>query len=283
MSPDLALEIMGWDDANVKRVATGTLSAAFVASRTGESIFLKTHLLPEGGLTLEREATLFNHIYGNKLNVRCFAVRAHIASGVNKFNQAGSIWLAMAELEEAKRQITPCEVIYLIKGLNLSRLSQKLSYLIDPKDSMHELLELASQAFENLVKLKMLNGNSKKIVKNSLQLLSLELKNCKPILCHGDLSPANIMKWQTDFALVDWEDAFMGVEDYDYLYWLTFFENRKYYPNQPLQYVSIDIGLARALLVMVVVLKCQLAWRTKDFHKHSLSFDDRISEVSLLN
>ena len=41
-------------------------------------------------------------------------------------------------------------------------------------------------------------------------------------LCHGDLGPRNIMSQGGGPVAIDREDAFWGVEGYDYLLWLTF-------------------------------------------------------------
>ncbi len=74
--------------------------------------------------------------------------------------------------------------------------------------------------------------------------------------CHGDLSPGNILQnADGDFVVLDWEDRFWGVRDYDFLYWLTFMKNASHLDRETLQHVEHPHDISVAILAMIVIVK----------------------------
>ena len=79
--------------------------------------------------------------------------------------------------------------------------------------------------------------------------------------------------------VIDWEDAFLGFEGYDFLYWLTFFKNRKFYSRDMFDLTEFGCELGSAIMVLILVLKSELALSSGEYDVHSMSINDRLLEV----
>ncbi len=80
-------------------------------------------------------------------------------------------------------------------------------------------------------------------------------------------------------VVIDWEDAFWGIEGYDYLFWLTFFDNRKYYSQKIFGKTPWGKEIEIAILILIVVLKSELSFRSNRYKENKLTFDERIVEI----
>lgn len=259
----------------IEGVDSGTLNASFVIHTDKNSFFLKTYLAPSGRATLEREASFLGGLYSEGLSLEFRQLQE---------SDSNRLWLMMPVFEKNYRSLQPQEIVQLLNDLNLQCIRTSYPDIVDAKkDNINTLIDLAKAAHANLSSQNLLNREVQSITLGALSFLDQEILGVQPTLCHGDLSPLNIMWHQTFPILIDWEDAFIGVKDYDYLFWLTFFENRGLYQANPLQHTSIDRRVARALLVMIVLLKCELAWRRNTWRQNTLGFNDRILEISNLN
>jgi 5-methylthioribose kinase len=120
-------------------------------------------------------------------------------------------------------------------------------------------------------------------VEKNFSILFENIDSMPTALCHGDLGPENIM-CQSDArpVVIDWEDAFWGVEGYDYLYWLTFLRNRKYYTQDVLGRTSLGKEIEISILLLIVVLKSELSLRMDPKMTRQLSFEQRITEILAL-
>lgn len=99
-------------------------------------------------------------------------------------------------------------------------------------------------------------------------------------VCHGDLSDKNIMRNQRgDLVVIDWEDAFWGCPGYDYLYWLTFFNHRKYYSRQAFAVKDLSSRQSRAIVTMILILKSAISFYNGDYRSHRMSMEDRLLEI----
>jgi hypothetical protein len=275
ISPHRLLASINWHNFVVEKVEHGTLSASFIVTAGEYSAFLKTHLTSQDCASLEREALLLGCLYKETLSNY-----VQILSEPDD----GRIWLMMPVFDKNIIPIEPIEVIEMIEGLSLDKIYKSNSSIIENNfDDIRVLINYGKMAYENLSILNMLDQESRVTANDALNLLDLQISSLQLVICHGDLSPPNIMRYKQEPILIDWEDAFLGVADYDYLFWLTFFENRKFYKNSPLKNISIDREIARALLVLIVLIKCELAWRGKSWMRNTLKFNDRIAEISRLD
>lgn len=80
-------------------------------------------------------------------------------------------------------------------------------------------------------------------------------------------------------CVIDWEDAFRGIAGCDYLYWLTFMENRPFLQKATFGRTDLSPDGERAILVLVVLLKSYLANVSGDHLKHAVSAQVRIAEI----
>lgn len=275
ISPQSLLSAFDKQYGVIERINSGTLSASFVAHANKNNVFLKTYIAPHGRATLEREARFLGALYSDSFSLE---FRQLYEPDSNR------LWLMMPVFEKNCRALHSREIVHLLNDLDLQSLSESNPGIVDVnKDNINALIDLGKTAHENLSYQGILNREVQTVTLAALNFLDREISGVQPTLCHGDLSPYNIMRYNTVPILIDWEDAFFGVKDYDYLFWLTFFENRGLYRANPLQHISIDRQVAKALLVMIVLLKCELAWRRNNWHQNSLGFNDRILEISNLN
>jgi 5-methylthioribose kinase len=98
-------------------------------------------------------------------------------------------------------------------------------------------------------------------------------------LCHGDFGPKNIMLAGNEPRIIDWEDAFDGIAGYDYLYWLTFMENRPFLRTAAFGQTGLSPEIERAILALVVLLKSYLAVCSGAYLSHAVSPQARIVEI----
>ena len=99
------------------------------------------------------------------------------------------------------------------------------------------------------------------------------------VLCHGDFSPANLVGNGPALTVIDWEDAFWGIEGYDFLYWMTFFENRKYLSQDIFSVTPWDKPTDIAILLLIIVVKSHISLLSKDYMTYSLTFEQRLNEI----
>lgn len=275
ISPRSVLAAIDKQNSVVESVDSGTLSASFVVHDDKNHFFLKTYLALPGRATLEREACFLSDLYSEDLSLEFRQLHEP---------DSDRLWLMMPFFEKNGRSLLPREIIQLLNDLDLQGMRVSHPDIVDVhKDNIKTLIDLGKSAYDNLSNQNLLNREVQTVTFAALNFLDREISGVEPTPCHGDLSPLNIMRFRTSPILIDWEDAFLGVKDYDYLFWLTFFENRGWYRASPLQHISIDRRMAKALLVMIVLLKCELAWRRNSWRHNYLSFDDRILEISKLS
>jgi hypothetical protein len=98
-------------------------------------------------------------------------------------------------------------------------------------------------------------------------------------LSHGDFGPKNVMVRGAVPLAIDWEDAFWGIAGYDYLYWLTFMENRPFLQSAAFGRTGLGPDVERAILALVVLLKSYLAFCSGAYLDHAVPIQARIAEI----
>jgi hypothetical protein len=264
---------IGMSEATVKRVDTGTLSAAFIAEEGGRRRFLKTHLDSHGQETLLKEWAILTVLYPEELSAQC----VETCSVVDK-----RIWLVMNALDPPRVDYTFDEVSSFTVELTGGLHGFKEVSLIPKEDSILTLVAEAWAALDNLSSHKLISSEIQRSVRLHMARVDVEIGSYAPCVCHGDLGPKNLMSDGRRAFAIDWEDAFLGVEGYDFLFWLTFFCNRKYY--SPVIFGKTPLGkpLEHALLVMILLLKSELSFRDGSYRANSLNFNQRIQEIIAL-
>ncbi len=127
-------------------------------------------------------------------------------------------------------------------------------------------------------------GLIKSVVPKTLDLfmyLEDKLSSLPKKLCHGDYGDANILQNESGkLIVIDWEDVFLGIPNYDYLYWLTFFNHRKYYNEEIFGSSHEEIKLNISIAVMILIIKEAMSVYNGEFLKNKFTAEDRIKEIT---
>jgi len=145
--------------------------------------------------------------------------------------------------------------------------------------SFEDYLASAAEALKALSNRGLLKQAGAAEVRRLIALLEDRHADLPAALCHGDFGPKNIMRQADALRVIDWEDAFHGIAGYDYLYWLTFMENRPFLQTAAFGRTGLAPDIERAILVLVVLLKSYLAILSGEHLKHAMSAEDRIAEI----
>jgi fructosamine-3-kinase len=261
--------------AQLSPVPGGTLGLCFRLEIDGCRRFLKTHLEEDWcRANLAKEASLLAHLYGNAINLETFRIEGAMAT---------RLCLVMDELEYPARPYSPEEVRAIVEFYS-SRLEPRGFHLDDRERDFSYLVEQALQALQQLFEDGyVIDPGIRRAVHSQFELLQRKRHLLIPAICHGDLGPKNIMTNGGGPIVIDWEDAFVGVADYDYLYWLTFIENRRFYSSSAIGTTRYGKDLEVAILLLVVTLKSLLSVRAGTQVGHSISIQDRLLELLKLS
>ena len=79
--------------------------------------------------------------------------------------------------------------------------------------------------------------------------------------------------------VIDFEDAFLGIKGYDYLYWLTFFTNRKYYSKEIFLKSGLPSEMIEAVLTMILIVKSAISFYSESYKTNSMTTQERIEKI----
>jgi hypothetical protein len=257
-------------DASVRAIHAGTLSAAFIADRHDVCWFIKTHLDLAGQQSLRKESSLLSYLYQGRLSAHC------IETSTVNFCRT---WLIMNSLKSSGDELSPEYVMQLTLDLSRKLRGFAGTSAIPINDTLGTLLNEAWLALENLSHRELLKKDIQNAVRGHLSRIEREIVGYESVLCHGDLGPKNLMSNGQQTFAIDWEDVFWGVEGYDFLYWLSFYNNRKFYSQKILGKTALGRALEQSIIAMIVLLKSELSFRDGSYRSNSLSFNQRLVEI----
>lgn len=255
-------------NAMVTPVLGGTLGICFDAEIAGEKRFLKTHL-PDAAAraSLAREADILERLYSRTIVLDRFEVA--LADGTSR------LCLLMPALAPLPAPIEPADAAAMARECG-ERIGD---WRPDDLPAFEHYLVAANRALQTLSDRGLLEQPSATEMRGLMLLLAERLPNLPAALCHGDFGPKNIMLEGTVPRIIDWEDAFLGIAGYDYLYWLTFMENRPFLQTAAFGRTGLSPDVERAILALVVLLKSYLAVCSGAYLKHAVSAQARIAEI----
>ncbi|TKC91824.1 hypothetical protein FAZ69_05155 [Trinickia terrae] len=268
-----ALKAIGAPDAPVAPVSGGTLGVGFIASVNGRQQFLKCSVSADGQHNLEKEIRILSHLYGEMLAIRRIEA--------SEDDAPPRVWLLMDALCPLAAPLAPRDTLTLVQAYR-SRLASLPVDCLEGGDTLGTLVEDAEAALAELASAGQIGASMHDDLRSRLTFLAREWSNFPSGIAHGDLGPRNIMASNGCPVVIDWEDAFLGIDGYDYLYWLTFFENRRYYNRDVLGLTPLGIDAEVALLAMILILKGGLALRANTHVGNQLTVEQRIDEVLAL-
>ncbi|MCB1539196.1 MAG: phosphotransferase [Rhodospirillales bacterium] len=248
----------------VAPVGGGTLGVCYTARLGAKPVFIKTHRADARDLA--KEARLLAQAHGDAL-------------WVESREAAGRLWLVMDRLAPPVARPVLTDILSLTRAY-APRLDGR--GCIPEGDTLAALLARGTAGVAAMLAAGMISPSCAQAVQSRFSDLGAVLPGLPKQACHGDLGPKNILVHGGTLIAVDWEDAFWGVAGYDYLYWLTFFENRALYGGDILEKTGLGRGVEVSIMALVVVLKSLLSWRAATHHGNTLSFDERIGEVLAL-
>ncbi len=181
--------------------------------------------------------------------------------------------MIMDYIEKTPGEITPNDILELIETYN-SQIIGSFTYSMD--DLIHTSLNETSTLENN----NLITNTTAIMCKDSIKYLKENLSHIKKVLCHGDLSNKNIIRdCKGNLIIIDWEDVFMGPQDYDYLYWLSFFCNRKYYTKSVFEKCNSSKEIIRGIILVILVIKSALSFYNGSYLTNLITSETRINEI----
>ena len=185
--------------------------------------------------------------------------------------------LEMKELYKRSVLNTPLMAKELIGNV-----AKKLKRFDASKYEMYDIQDLLSASFSELSFLKeesYVKGLYQPVL-SILKELEDQIKKLPRVLCHGDYGDANVLTDENgNSVIIDWEDSFWGIDNYDYLYWLTFYNHRKHYSKQIFGDSFEKRKLNISIMILITVIKEAMSVYNGEYKKHSLTAENRISEL----
>lgn len=248
----------------------GTLGVTFMARGLPEGpCFIKSHL--PGTIyrdALKKETELLQIANADALHIKTISLLVH---------EQEQFYLQMDILKDIDG-LRPDDVRTIIR-----QYQTKFSIKPPPTCYMYEIDEMCAAALAELEVLRSYGFLTKKCyfaAKDKLLLLQEESQKLPRCICHGDLSDRNIMRNAAGRPVViDWEDAFWGCNGYDYLYWLTFFNHRKFYSKEHIFSEGLDAAQVDSIFTMILVLKSAISFYSCSYRTNSMSMEDRLLEI----
>jgi hypothetical protein len=247
--------------SNLRPISGGTLGFCLMGQIDGVASFLKTHTVPGGRRALEKEFDILNYLYGSSINVKRFEVDD---------GDLTRLWLVMDEMTYPDVAFDARQALAISADF-----TRKLRYFedlrhVEPDVDFAWFLRKGRAALGNLA--------SHELIGDAVRRRGASIGS-KPALCHGDFGPKNLMCHGVKPVAIDWEDAFWGLDGFDYLYWLTFFENRKYYSRNMFERTSWSRSVEIGIMAVILIIKSDISFRAGRHTADTLTFDQRISEI----
>ncbi|MDC7784340.1 aminoglycoside phosphotransferase family protein [Rhodoplanes sp. TEM] len=252
----------------------GTLGVCCHVEVGAERLFLKTHLPSAAArANLAKEGEILRRLYGTAVLRDAVEV---VVPG-----EAARLCLVMAELAPRTAPMPPADAAALVRDFSQMLAGWRPAGLPDDWTIEHYVAH-GERAVARLEGQGFLTSPTAAAVAGLLAQLRAALEGLPRVLCHGDLGPKNLMTDGSRPVAIDWEDAFWGVPGYDYLYWLTFIENRPHLSGAAFGRTGLGAPLERAILALVVLLKSELSVRSGAHLRHAVPIEARMAEVLAL-
>ncbi|MDR1319862.1 MAG: aminoglycoside phosphotransferase family protein [Gracilibacteraceae bacterium] len=252
-----------------------TLGVLYALTLDGKEYIVKTHLPGRAYYdNLIKEYEILSLLYGDLLEIALVGGGENPANADLPADGSKNVYIMMETLAPLSEKPAPATV----RGL-LARIREKThNKEIKSGYNFADILRQTSLCAEKLSDRRLISRDAANTCGEYLRALEGAAQE-PPVLCHGDLSNKNIMTRRGEFVFIDWEDAFWGVADYDYCYWLTFLDQRSYYDQDPLGLNSHNLEYSKALMVMIVLMKSWISVANNAMAANKVTFDERLGEI----
>lgn len=266
--PALATELRKkYGDIKIKQTFPGgTLGIFFESYINGKRKFIRTHQYgSKYEENLLKEIEIMSAIYGDIIEIEKVEVDN---KGKTQY------FMVMDYLSPCPHPLEPDEVKKCIDNYQKKLLNTDIKAMY----TFEQLLKAGEKSLNILYEQGFLKKSIFSRCNDSLQ--QIKRKNFSYVISHGDLSNVNIMYTKDEFPIVvDWEDSLFSFPEYDFLYWLTFFSQRKYYSPTIFKKNSIDKIWGIDVMVLIIIIKSNMAYQNGSYKNHKISFQERINEI----
>lgn len=256
-------------DAVIERINPGgTLGVFYQAMIDGKKKFIKTHIKGEMyRQNLSKEIELMKALYGNVLDISSFTIN---------YNDVSREFMVMDYLDSQQSKAYGMDFVRNIIENNSVELASVSSDLVNY--NVDDLYNAAVKSYEIMSEADLLSLDLSLWCEKAIKRLE-GYGSYNRVLCHGDLSNVNIMSWKDLMIVIDWEDALFAYPEYDLLYWLTFYSQRRYYNCHLFEDIGVGEQYGKDIMVMILLIKSYISYANKSYKKNRLSINDRINEV----
>ena len=249
----------------------GRLGVTYEVKRSlaGTRLFCKTH--KEGDRYKRNIEKEFYYI--SKAN-ECFKVGLyHLIFNKKKYSYMLQEWL------QEVTSVDPENALRIINGFSRRLLLDSESHICILY-CIRDLINTAKQELHFLVKERELTEDCALELQEYIKIFESDIDSLKQTLCHGDFGDKNIMKSQDGrYVVIDWEDCFMGIEGYDYLYWLTFFSHRRFYSKEVFKASGVSSANAKGIISVIMLIKTAMAVYSGLNKNNTMNSQERIEEL----
>jgi hypothetical protein len=251
-------------------IVGGTLGICFRVDTVNKPFFLKTH---RGGESLRenllKEFDILKVLYTNVIHLEQFEVN---------ISTDRRTCILMDWLDESPNPFTPTDVRAIV-GACHQRLTAIPCERAAQFSTIAKLIDEGRHALLELERLRFISADTASRIQPYIAAINETAYGLQPLVCHGDLSNKNIMLSHGKNIVVDWEDAFLGFEGYDFLYWLTFMSNRRYISRSILGHTPLDEKSERGVLLTIVAIKSLISIRSGTIQSSHMPIEQRLREL----
>ena len=246
----------------------GTLGLFYEGTLDHNKVFIKTHQPNiEAKKNINKEINIMQSLYSEHMDVRRFCFETYYGE---------QVFMVMPYLDRNNCDCGIEDIIRIISEYSSRMLGKE--NVVGVNYTVKDFLNAAILANDEVFKFGLINLETYNYIASACKRYEdyVEDRIC---ICHGDLSNPNIFSYKGDFKALDWEDAMLNVPQYDLLYWLTFFSQRKYYNSMLFDDIKIDSTFGKDIMVMVLAVKSYLSVKNGRYMNFALTIQERINEL----
>lgn len=257
-----------YDQVSVFPVKGGTLGVVFELWADGKRKFIKTHRMGRAYReNLLKEITILSAVYGSFIEIE----RIDIMVSQWAYTFMITDWLMPAP-DDVDVPMIRAEILNYQDRLR--KVNAEVGY------SFSDVIVAGRKSLSALYEADFLSGEMYQKCVGSIEYVQLRSQREDKVICHGDLSNVNMMvDGNGRTMIIDWEDALWAFPEYDFLYWLTFFSQRKYYSDYLLEQNGIGKKWGIGVMVLITLVKCEMSRKNDSYRNNTLSFQERLQEM----